>query len=400
MRVKVVVVGSGIVGLATARALALRGDEVVVLDKEDGPSRHQSSRNSGVVHAGLSYAPGSLKARLAVRGARSIQAYAAQKDIAHQVCGKLVVAVDESEVPRLRALADRARANGVPVRMLGPAEAREVEPHVRCVRALLVETTGIIDYPAVCGALAGDISEAGGEIRLDRELVGAVTVPRGVQVETTQESVRADALVACAGLYADRVASLSGLAPEVRIVPFRGEYYELTPDRQGLVRGLIYPVPDPRFPFLGVHLTRGIHGRVHAGPNAVLALRREGYTWREVDATELWQALTWPGLWRLAAPNLAAGAGEVLRSLSRAGVCPQRVTARPRYPGRRPGARSIRGARTGRTPGRLTGRGLPFRDRPPAGACPQCPVPGSHRVLGDRRSPGETGGSLSGRDLT
>ena len=316
--VKAVVVGSGIVGLATARALAQRGAEVVVIDKEDGLARHQSGRNSGVIHAGLYYAPGSLKAAMAVRGARSIQAYAAEHGVAYDICGKLVVAVTDEEVPGLEKLATRATANGVPARLVGPAEAREVEPYVRCVQALRVETTGIIDYPAVCDALAADIRSAGGEVRLGVELTAARSFGGGVQVETPREVIRADVMVACAGLYADRVATLSGLAPEARIVPFRGEYFELAKDREYLVSGLIYPVPDPRFPFLGVHLTRGVHGGVHAGPNAVLALRREGYTWHDVDLGELRQSLAWPGLWRLAARNLVPGAREVLRSLSQA----------------------------------------------------------------------------------
>ncbi len=310
--------GSGIVGLATARALAQRGAEVVVIDKEDGLARHQSGRNSGVIHAGLYYAPGSLKAAMAVRGARSIQAYAAEHGIAYDICGKLVVAVTDKEVPGLEKLATRATANGVPARLVGPAEARELEPYVRCVQALRVETTGIIDYPAVCDALAADVRSAGGEVRLGVELTAARSSGGGVQVETSTEVVRADVMVACAGLYADRVAILSGLAPDARIVPFRGEYFELAKDREYLVSGLIYPVPDPRFPFLGVHLTRGVHGGVHAGPNAVLALRREGYTWHDVDLGELAQSLAWPGLWRLATRNVVPGAREMFRSLSQA----------------------------------------------------------------------------------
>ncbi len=311
-------IGSGIVGLATARRLALRGDEVVVLEKEHGLARHQSGRNSGVIHAGLYYAPGSLKASMAVRGARSMQAYAAQKGVAHDICGKLVVAVTDQEVPGLSRLAARAQANGVPARLVGPAEAREFEPYVRCVQALRVETTGIIDYPAVCDALADDLRAAGGEVRFGTPVAAARTSGSQVHVETATDVIRAEAVVACAGLHADRVAAASGLSPAARIVPFRGEYFELTKEREYLVSGLIYPVPDPRFPFLGVHLTRGVHGGVHAGPNAVLALSREGYAWADVNLADLRESLAWPGLWRLARRHAAPGAREVFRSLSRA----------------------------------------------------------------------------------
>ncbi|MBK8470130.1 MAG: L-2-hydroxyglutarate oxidase [Candidatus Phosphoribacter sp.] len=313
----IVVVGAGIVGLATARALALAGHRVEVLDKEHAIAQHQTGRNSGVIHAGLYYPPGSLKARMAVAGARSMTAYAAANGIAHDICGKLVVAADERDLPGLRTLAERAAANGVPAQLLTPEQAREHEPYVRCVAALHVETTGIIDYPAVCRSLADDLAAAGGVVRLGVTVAGATPRPGGIRVLTSAGEIDADALVVCAGLYADRVAEACGLAPEARIVPFRGEYFELGGDKHYLVRGLIYPVPDPRFPFLGVHLTRMIAGGVHAGPNAVLALRREGYTWRDVDLAELRESLAWPGLWRLARRNVVPGAREIVRSLSR-----------------------------------------------------------------------------------
>jgi L-2-hydroxyglutarate oxidase len=314
----VAVVGGGIVGLATARALGRDGIRVLLLEKETELAQHQTGRNSGVVHAGLYYAPGSLKARMAVAGAASMYAYAREKGIAHDNCGKLVVACDETELPGLATLAGRAAANGVPATMLTPQQAREHEPYVRCVQALHVATTGIIDYPGVCRALATDVAAQGGEIRLGMGVSSAVTTASGVEVHTTTgETFTADALVACAGLYADRVAIACGLEPEARIVPFRGEYFELAPDKHKLVQGLIYPVPDPRFPFLGVHLTRMVHGGVHAGPNAVLALRREGYTWRDIDVRELAESLSWPGLWHLGRRNLVPGAREVARSLSR-----------------------------------------------------------------------------------
>lgn len=319
----VLVVGAGIVGLAVAARLAARGDQVTVIDKEDGPARHQTGRNSGVIHSGLYYPPGSLKATMAAAGARSMTAYARAKGVAVDICGKLVVATDESELPGLAKLADRAVANGVPARRVTPGEAREHEPHVRAIAALRVESTGIVDYVGVCHALAADIEAAGGQIRYGEEIVAARTVPDSpgapgrVEVRTSRADVEADALVVCGGLHADRIARACGLDPAARIVPFRGEYFELTPETGELVRGLIYPVPDPRFPFLGVHLTRGVEGHVHAGPNAVLALAREGYTWTDVSVRDLADSLAWPGLWRLAARNLVPGAAEVGRSLSR-----------------------------------------------------------------------------------
>jgi L-2-hydroxyglutarate oxidase len=319
----VVVVGSGIVGLAVAARLAARGDEVTVLEKEDGLALHQTGRNSGVVHSGLYYAPGSLKATMAAAGARSMVDYARSRGVPVEVCGKLVVATSDAEVPQLEKLAARAEANGVPARRLTPAEAREHEPHVRAVAALRVESTGIVDYPGVCRALAADVEAAGGRILVGEEVLAARTVPDApgapgrVEIRTSRADREADALVVCAGLHADRLARACGLEPEARIVPFRGEYFELTPEAGAQVRGLIYPVPDPRFPFLGVHLTRGIEGHVHAGPNAVLALAREGYTWTDVSPRDLADSLAWPGLWRLAARNLVPGAAEVGRSLSR-----------------------------------------------------------------------------------
>lgn len=294
----------------------------MVIDKEDDLARHQTGRNSGVIHSGLYYVPGSLKARLGTAGAASMHEFAAEHGVPVRITGKLVVAVDDTELPRLNRLAERAVANGVPTRLLTPAEAREYEPEVSCVAALRVETTGIVDYRGVCRALAGQIRGAGGEIRLGVGMTAARTWRGRVQVRVADdagagEEIVADALVACAGLHADRVARASGIEPEARIVPFRGEYFELTPAAAGLVRGLIYPVPDPRFPFLGVHLTTMIGGRVHAGPNAVLALAREGYRWHTVSPSDLADAVSWPGLWRLAGRHWAQGAGEIARSMSR-----------------------------------------------------------------------------------
>lgn len=319
---RVIVVGAGIVGLATAARLAARGDDVVVLDKENEVAAHQTGRNSGVIHSGLYYAPGSLKARLGTAGAASMTRFAQEHGVAVRRTGKLVVATDDAELPRLHTLAERGAANGVRVREIGPAEAREHEPHVACVGALWVEDTGIVDYRGVCRVLAGQVHDAGGSLRLGLAFRGARTEGRRVRAwvdhpDGAREEIVAEALVVCGGLHADRLALACGVDPGARIVPFRGEYFELTPQAARLVNGLVYPVPDPRFPFLGVHLTAMIGGGVHAGPNAVLALAREGYRRRDVRARDVADSLAWPGLWRLGARNVALGAWEVARSASR-----------------------------------------------------------------------------------
>src|SRR6185312_2047138 len=312
-----VVVGGGVVGLATARELSLaRGWHVTVLEKEPGWAAHQTGHNSGVIHAGLYYRPGSLKARMAGAGNASMAAYAQAAGVPVQVCGKLVVATEASELPRLRKLAENAEANGVPAELIDPARAREYEPEVACVAALRVESTGIVDFGAICRAFAAELAEKGADLRTSSRVTGIRATDAGVTVETETGHVHADALVNCAGLYSDRVARMAGLRPSARIVPFRGEYYELTPHRRDLVRGLIYPVPDPRFPFLGVHLTRMIDGSVHAGPNAVLALRREGYRRRDFSAADVLETLGYVGTWRLGGKYWRAGLDEVLRSFS------------------------------------------------------------------------------------
>lgn len=314
-----VVVGGGIVGLATAYRMTLdRPDaEVTVLEKEPRLAAHQSGHNSGVIHAGVYYPPGSLKARLCRSGSRSMVDFCGVNDIPVQVCGKLIVATDPGELPRLRALHERAVANRLPVRLVSAEEAREHEPAARCVAALHVASTGIVDFAAVCATLAALAERAGAQIRLGARVTG-VTVRAGEQVVTTTTGeVRADVLVNCAGLHSDRVARLCGAEPTARIIPFRGEYYELRPERRSLVQGLIYPVPDPPFPFLGVHLTRSIDGHVHAGPNAVLALSREGYSWTRGNLRDVAELAGYPGFWRLGSRHLGYGLAEVRRSLSR-----------------------------------------------------------------------------------
>jgi L-2-hydroxyglutarate oxidase len=313
----VTIVGGGILGLAVAERLSRRGMAVTVLEKEHTWAAHQTGHNSGVIHAGPYYAPGSLKARMCAAGNRSMVEFAQAHGIPYQVTGKLIVAVDAAEVPRLATLAERAVANGVPSRLISGDEAREFEPHVRAVQALHVETTGIIDYPAVSGKLAELAAFHGGEMLNNARVERIVATASGVRVVHSRGEVESDLLINCAGLQADRIARMAGIEPEVRIVPFRGEYYELVPGRRDLVNGLIYPVPDPALPFLGVHLTRMIDGSVHAGPNAVLALAREGYRWRNVDIRDALDALSYPGFVRMASRNLVTGAREIARSLSR-----------------------------------------------------------------------------------
>lgn len=318
-RVDVALVGGGIVGLATARALALEKDlGVAVLEAEDEVGRHQTGHNSGVIHSGLYYKPGSLKAKTCVAGRDALYRFCAEKGIRFERCGKLVVAVDASEVPALDELERRGRANGLAgLRRLGPEEIREREPQVAGVAGLEVPETGIVDYPAVARALAAEVRERGGEVRTGARVMRVRVAAGGLVVETAAGPVEARYLVNCAGLQCDRVARLCGLAPAVAIVPFRGEYYEVVPERRGLVRDLVYPVPDPRFPFLGVHFTRTVDGRLEAGPNAVLALAREGYRWRDVSPRDLAEMALYPGLWRLARRYWRTGAMEVGRSLSR-----------------------------------------------------------------------------------
>jgi (S)-2-hydroxyglutarate dehydrogenase len=312
----VLVVGGGIVGLSTAYAItrAAPGTRVTVLEKEDGPARHQTGRNSGVIHSGIYYRPGSLKARYAVRGAAEMVKFCAEYGIAHSVTGKLIVATEREELPRLHALVQRGRENGIPVRELGGSQIAEYEPEVRGLAAIHVGTTGVCDFVGVARQLA---EGSGAEIRYGARVERVDRRPElGVAVRTTGgDVVRARVLVNCAGLYCDEVARLTGDEPGMRIVPFRGEYYELA--RPDLVRGLVYPVPDPAFPFLGVHLTRGIDGGVHVGPNAVPALAREGYGWGVVRPREVAVTLAWPGAWRMAGRHWRYGAGEMRRSVSK-----------------------------------------------------------------------------------
>lgn len=321
---RVIIVGGGIVGLATAYRLSERFPDarITVLEKERDVGQHQTGHNSGVLHCGLYYKPGTVRARLAVAGIRQMVAFCQENAIAHEVCGKLVVAADESEVPRLRALEERGKANGLEgLRWLCREEMREIEPHVGGVAALRVPQEGIADYPQVAAALAAHLAQRGGKVVTSARVERLEQAGSGWLARTAAGDFAGDFLINCAGLHCDRVAELAGERRETRILPFRGEYYKIKPERQFLVRNLIYPVPDPRFPFLGVHFTRLIHGGIEAGPNAVLALAREGYRKTDFNAADLVDALTFSGFRRFLWRYRSVAWYELRRSLSRHIFC-------------------------------------------------------------------------------
>lgn len=311
------IIGGGIVGIALARALSARGDHVTVLEKEARLAQHQTGHNSGVVHAGLYYKPGSLKATLCAAGRVSIRELCEEKGLPYREVGKLVVAVDESELPALAEIERRSVENGVPdlARIDDVERLREIEPHVAGVAAVHSPRTAVVDYASITEAMAQDVRAAGGSIRLGHEVTGIRLENGRVRVLTPVSDDIFDRLIVCAGLQSDVVARLVGADPSPKILPFRGEYWELDPERTGLVRGMIYPVPDPRFPFLGVHFTRGVYDNVHVGPNAVPALAREGYTWLQWSAKDTFESLRWPGAWPLAKEHWRMGADEISASL-------------------------------------------------------------------------------------
>lgn len=321
---RIVIIGGGIVGLATALKLCRRrpGESIAVLEKEAAVGKHQTGNNSGVLHCGLYYKPGSIKARLAVSGIREMIEFCREHNISHEICGKLVVAADESEVPRLRALHERGQQNGLQgLRLLNRDAMLEREPHVGGVEGLLVPQEGIVDYPAVSVTMSSEIVRLGGRVVTGVKVVSLESSVQGWRIRTQAGDFEADFVVNCAGLHCDRVSELAGERREVRIVPFRGEYYKVKPSRQFLVRHLIYPVPDPQFPFLGVHFTRLIHGGIEAGPNAVLAFAREGYRKSDVNVRDLKDALTFPGLWRFLNQHKRMCWEELKRSFSRRLFC-------------------------------------------------------------------------------
>jgi L-2-hydroxyglutarate oxidase len=316
---RTVVIGGGIVGIATALALAERGQAPpLVLEAEDGLARHQTGHNSGVIHSGLYYKPGSLKARMCRAGLEAMYRFCAEEGVPTRRCGKLVVAVRADELPRLATLEERGHANGVTLKRIGPEEIREHEPEVVGLAGLWIDETGVVDYTRVTEAMARRLVRLGGEVRTGNRVVSIARDGGKLVIGTAKGEVRASRLVNCAGLQSDRIARLAGLQPRMRIVPFRGEYYLLRAERSGLVRGLIYPVPDPALPFLGVHFTRGIDDVVEAGPNAVLALRREGYSWKDVSVRDIADWAAFPGFWRMARVQWRNAATEIRRSLSRA----------------------------------------------------------------------------------
>lgn len=318
MKYEIVIIGGGIVGLATALALTRRGvTSLAVLEAENQLAAHQTGNNSGVIHSGLYYKPGSLKAQNCVSGRDALYRFCAEHNLPHDKCGKLVVATDAAELPRLEMLEQRGLANGLTVRRVAGAALREYEPHVAGIAGLWVEATGIVDYVHVARSYARLAEAAGASMQVATRLLSMRNDGPEMVLVTSQGELRCRKLVNCAGLHSDRVARLCGVEPGVRIVPFRGEYYKLAANRTHLVKNLIYPVPDPQFPFLGVHFTRMIHGGVEAGPNAVLAFKREGYRRSSFALADAWEIALSAGFWRLAQRYWRTGIGEFYRSFNK-----------------------------------------------------------------------------------
>ena len=316
-----IIVGGGIVGLATAyRLLEARPQlKILLLEKEAKLAAHQTGNNSGVLHSGLYYKPGSEKARMSVEGLKQITAFCRAHGVAHEICGKIVVATEASELPRLENLWERGNANGLlGLQKLNPAQIKEIEPHAAGLAAIRVPQEGIVDYPGVCEKLGELIRQAGGEIKLNVRVEKIISDGGGKVVETSAGTFRAKFVVTCGGLHSDRLVRAAGQKPAAKIIPFRGEYYQIKKERQHLVRHLIYPVPDSKFPFLGVHFTRLVHGGIEAGPNAVLAFAREGYKWTNVNLRDFAESLCFPGLWKFLAKYPSLCGYEIRRSLSKA----------------------------------------------------------------------------------
>lgn len=315
-----IIIGGGIVGLATAVAVVKKNPKasVLVLEKESDLAQHQTGRNSGVIHSGIYYKPGSYKAKFAKQGAVSMVEFCKEHGIKHEVCGKVIVATCEAQLPQLEKIFKRGLENELPVTKLTAEQVREIEPHVKCLAGVKVPTTGITDYKQVCAKYAEIVRKQGGEVKTGVKVLRIHTTGGTHRIETTSGEFEARFLINCAGLHSDRVAKLAGLKPQAKIVPFRGEYYELVPERRHLVKTLIYPVPNPDFPFLGVHFTKMVDGSVHAGPNAVLAFKREGYYKTDFSLRDTFETFTYGGFWKLIRKNLGEGLMEMRRSFSKA----------------------------------------------------------------------------------
>lgn len=314
------IIGGGIVGLSTAMAIGQRypNSRILVLEKESQWAFHQTGNNSGVIHSGVYYKPGSFKAKFCRDGCQSMVEFCQEHNLPHEVCGKVIVATEEKELPLLENLYQRGLQNGIQVARITAEEVKEIEPHVNCLAGIRVFSTGIADYKQVCNKYAELIQLQGGDLRLNTKVLKIVDTAQGKVLETTQGNFEASCIINCAGLFSDRVAKMGGVDPKAKIVPFRGEYYELTPEKRYLVNTLIYPVPNPAFPFLGVHFTKMIDGSVHAGPNAVLSLKREGYKKTDFDLKDFTEVMTYPGFWKLASKFADEGIKEMVRSFSKA----------------------------------------------------------------------------------
>ena len=357
----VLIVGGGIVGLATAYHLTRQypGRSVVLLEKEPELGLHQSGRNSGVLHSGIYYRPGSLRAQNCRTGKLAMEQFCAAEGIPYEICGKVIVAIDDAELPALERIRERGIANGVQCEIIDRARLAELEPHAAGVKALHVPETGIVDFPAVCRRLAQRVTEAGVQIICRAQVKGMQHQNGGVIVESEAGDFQAGYVVTCAGLYSDRVARLSGQELESKIIPFRGEYFELKPEAKHLCRNLIYPVPDPNFPFLGVHFTRLIHGEIECGPNAVLAFAREGYRKRDISLRDLADTLTYPGFLRMAAKYWRTGFGEMWRSFSKRAFVKGTAAISAGYPRRTSHGGPQRRASTSNRPRWLDDRRFP-----------------------------------------
>lgn len=314
------IIGGGIVGLSTAYALATKypNAHILLIEKENDWAHHQTGHNSGVIHSGIYYKPGSLKASLCRDGNHSIVRFCQDHKIDHEVCGKLIVATEDHELPLLEQIYQRGQENGIDCSKLDINGVQKLEPHVRCLAGIHVHSTGIADYKQVCHKYVELLESQGVDLRLGTKVEGLTKGSEGQIIQTNQGEFKSQFVINCAGLHSDRIAKLAKVDPQAQIVPFRGEYYELKPDKRYLVKTLIYPVPNPNFPFLGVHFTRMIDGSVHAGPNAVLSLKREGYRKTDFDLKDFAEVMTYPGFWRLAAQHANEGLQEIVRSFSKA----------------------------------------------------------------------------------